>query len=245
MAATISETDLYPPVKRFLEAQGYEVKGEVRGCDVVARRGEEPPLVVELKTRFGLELLLQAVARLGMTDEVYIAFPASPAWINRRREALKLCRRIGVGVLIVTPARIVAGVEQPSCVEPALDPGPYAPRKNAKRAGLLLREFERRKGDPTTGGQNKRPVMTAYRQDALRCALYLSERQSGRPAELKAALGVEKAGAILQQDVYGWFTRIERGVYALSEGGARGLKTYAEEAKNLAEAADAAFSEPH
>ena len=26
-----AETELYPPVKAFLEARGYEVKGEVRG----------------------------------------------------------------------------------------------------------------------------------------------------------------------------------------------------------------------
>lgn len=48
------ETDLYPPVKAFLEAQGYVVKAEVARCDVVAVRGDEPPVVVELKTRFNL-----------------------------------------------------------------------------------------------------------------------------------------------------------------------------------------------
>jgi len=32
------ETDLYPPVKAFLEGQGYDVKGEVQDCDVVAIR---------------------------------------------------------------------------------------------------------------------------------------------------------------------------------------------------------------
>jgi hypothetical protein len=30
------ESDLYAPVKALLEGQGYVVKGEVRGCDVVA-----------------------------------------------------------------------------------------------------------------------------------------------------------------------------------------------------------------
>ena len=45
-----AETSLYAPVKAFLEAQGYQVKAEVRHCDVVARRGDEPPVIVELKT---------------------------------------------------------------------------------------------------------------------------------------------------------------------------------------------------
>ena len=34
------EADLYLPVKRFLESQNYEVKGEIRECDVLALRGD-------------------------------------------------------------------------------------------------------------------------------------------------------------------------------------------------------------
>ena len=56
----MSETSLYPTVKRFLEAAGLRVKGEVAGCDVVAVREGEPPrlTVVEMKLGFNLELLL-------------------------------------------------------------------------------------------------------------------------------------------------------------------------------------------
>jgi hypothetical protein len=70
-----SEADLYAPVKRFLERQGYDVKGEVRGCDLVARRGEEPLVIVELKLRFNLALVLQGVERLALSDAVYLAVP--------------------------------------------------------------------------------------------------------------------------------------------------------------------------
>jgi hypothetical protein len=68
------EQDLYEPVKRFLEGLGYEVKGEVRGCDVVAVRrhgadgGAEAPIVVELKLAFTLGFVLQGVDRLAVTD---------------------------------------------------------------------------------------------------------------------------------------------------------------------------------
>ncbi len=57
------ETSLYVPVKRFLETLGFDVKGEVCGCDLVALRGEEPPFVVvgELKLAFNLELVLQGL----------------------------------------------------------------------------------------------------------------------------------------------------------------------------------------
>src|SRR5271155_3997495 len=69
------EADLYLPVKVFLEGQGYDVKGEVRGCDVVARRGDEPLLIVERKLRFNLQFLLRGVALLPLTDQVYLAVP--------------------------------------------------------------------------------------------------------------------------------------------------------------------------
>ena len=51
------ETELYPPVKAFLEARGYAVKGEVAACDLVAVRGDEAPVIAELKTSFTLGLV--------------------------------------------------------------------------------------------------------------------------------------------------------------------------------------------
>jgi hypothetical protein len=61
------ETSLYGPVKHYLEMLGFTVKGEVCGCDLVALRGDEPPMVVigELKLSFNLDLVLQAVDRAG------------------------------------------------------------------------------------------------------------------------------------------------------------------------------------
>jgi len=37
---TMRETTLYEPIKLFLEMQGYEVKAEIVGADVVAVRGD-------------------------------------------------------------------------------------------------------------------------------------------------------------------------------------------------------------
>lgn len=223
----MKETDLYPPVKAFLEAQGYAVKGEVRGCDVVARRGEDPPVIVELKTAFGLPLILQGVARQKLTDAVYLAFPAGGAgavWRRNRREVTALCRRLGLGLLLIHPPKMDA----PPLVEPVIDPGPYQPRKNAKRVQLLLREFERRKGDPSPGGSTRQPIMTAYRQSALACARVIaaSESATATPRAIREATGVENAGPILQKDHYGWFQRVERGVYGLSEKGRQALALF-------------------
>lgn len=213
------ETDLYPPVKAFLEAQGYDVKGEVKGCDVVAVRGDEPPVVVELKRAFSLDLVLQGVDRLTLTDAVYLAVPRRRGPRSPDDRAIqRLCRRLGLGLLAVAP-------DGPRPVEAVLDPLPYQPRKNRRRVGRLLGEHARRSGDPNLGGSPARALMTAYRQEALACARRLAEAGPASPAALRAA-GMPNAGKILQQDVYGWFERVERGVYRLTEAGAAGLARF-------------------
>ena len=79
MAPKRLETSLYGPVKHYLEMLGFTVKGEVCGCDLVALRGEEPPMVVigELKLSFSLDLVLQAVDRAGTCDDVWLAVGAA------------------------------------------------------------------------------------------------------------------------------------------------------------------------
>ncbi len=207
------ETELYAPVKALLEGQGYVVKGEIRGCDVIGVRGEEPPVVVELKRAFGLGLVLQGVDRLSLTDLVYLAVGA---WPKNLSDAKKLCRRLGLGLIVVSAPR----------AEVLLDPAPYAPRKNKRRVGRMLGEHARRVGDPTPGGSTRLPIMTAYRQQALRCAGLLAVNGPMSPKALRAAAAVPNAGAILQQDVYGWFERVERGVYRLSPQGREGLDQF-------------------
>jgi hypothetical protein len=58
--------------------------------------------------------------------------------------------------------------------------------------------------------------MTAYRQQALACAAALA-RGAARPRDLKPVL--PDAPKILLRNVYGWFVRVERGIYALSDAG--------------------------
>ncbi len=208
------ESDLYAPVKALLEGQGYSVKGEIRGCDVVAVRGSEPPVIVELKRTFGIGLVLQAVNRLALSDAVYVAVGA---WPKNLRDVKKLCRHLGVGLMIVIKDR----------VDILLDPAPYKPRKNTRRVGRLLGEHARRVGDPNRGGSSTRvPLMTAYRQEALRCAGLLAKNGPMKVAALKLAAEAPKAAAILSQDHYGWFERVERGTYGLTPKGRDGLEQH-------------------
>ena len=209
------ESDLYAPVKALLEGQGYVVKGEVRGCDVVAVRGREPPVIVELKRAFGLGLVLQGIDRLAASDRVYLAVGQ---WPKRMKNVRKLCRRLGLGLMVVAGTR----------ADIVLDPVPYRPRLDSRKAGRLLGEHQRRVGDPNRGGSTtKVPMMTAYRQEALRCAELLASNGPMKLAALRMAAAAPRAATTLQQDVYGWFERIERGVYTISPAGRRGLAMFA------------------
>jgi hypothetical protein len=208
------ESELYAPVKALLEGQGYVVKGEVRGCDVVAVRGEEPPVIVELKSVFGLGLVLQGVDRLALSDRVYLAVGQ---WPKQIKNVKKLCRRLGLGLLVVARGR----------ADIVLDPLPYKPRTNRRKAGRLLGEHRRRVGDPNLGGSAMRaPLMTAYRQEALRCAELLACHGPMAPKAMRAAGDVPNAAKILRHDHYGWFERVSRGIYALTPLGRTGLVTF-------------------
>ena len=85
----MNETSLYAPVKRFLESLDFVVKGEIGGCDIVALRDGEPPVVVicELKLQFNLELVLQGVDRAAACDEVWLAARMSARGKGRESDA--------------------------------------------------------------------------------------------------------------------------------------------------------------
>ena len=209
------ETSLYLPVKSFLEGAGYTVKGEIGGCDLVGLSDGDPSVVVicELKLSFNLELILQAVDRASVADEVWIAARISAK--GKGRESDKryrdLCRRLGFGMLGVADngeVNVIVGSVTPM------------PRTNPKRRSRLMREHQKRKGDPVTGGSTRTPQMTAYRQQALGCAAAL---ESGPLKLIEVRARVPEAAKILPDNVYGWFERLERGVYGLTPSGHEAL----------------------
>ena len=207
------ETKLYAPIKAFLESLGYAAKGEVGGCDVLALRAGEPTVVVicELKLRFNLELVLQAVDRAAAADEVWIAAELSAKGRESDARFRNLCRRLGFGML---------GVGAKGEVEVLVSPAAPTPRRDPKRRSRLVEEHRRRKGDPAEGGMTRRPIMTAYRQRALACATALA----GGPQKTRALRGdVPDATKILYDNVYGWFAPVTRGVYELTASGRAAL----------------------
>lgn len=224
----LRETDLYDPVKAYLQAQGYTVKGEVGAVDVMALRDgpedgpedDHEPVLVELKLGFSLALLHQGIARQAVSDAVYLAVPrgAGRAWAKAFKGNLGLCRRLGLGLITV---RLRDGF-----VEVHADPLPYRPRKFPRRKGLLLREFARRVGDPNAGGATRAGLVTAYRQDALLLAACLRDHGAQKGARVAHLSGVAHATRMMADDHYGWFERLSPGVYALSPKGATALLAY-------------------
>ncbi|WP_421870650.1 DUF2161 domain-containing phosphodiesterase [Pararhizobium sp.] len=217
------ETTLYLPIKGFLEAAGYSVKGEIAGCDLVGLSPDEPPVVVicELKLSFNLELILQAVDRACASDEVWIAARVSAKGKGREsdRRYRDLCRRLGFGML---------SVSDNGTVDVIVSPLGLMPRKNTRKRSRLVTEHKKRKGDPALGGSTRAPIMTAYRQQALACASALRDGPL-RPRDLKPV--TPSAATILRGNVYGWFERIDRGIYALTAAGMEALIRWPQERK--------------
>ncbi|PHQ68162.1 MAG: hypothetical protein COB93_10605 [Sneathiella sp.] len=220
------ETDLYAPIKDLLEARGYEVKAEVNGCDVVAVKDNEAVVIVELKLTFSLDLVLQGISRQNMTNDVYLAVaaPGTPLkrknWRARQRNYIKLCRMLGLGMILVNTAP-----KNGRKTDVLLDPGPYAPKRNKRRQTRLMTEFLARVGDPNTGGINRTKIITAYRQDAFRCAVVMSNEIEMNVADIRTVAGVDNAASILQKNHYDWFERTRRGVYCLTPQGRESVQS--------------------
>lgn len=224
----MKESDLYPPLKRFLESQNYEVKGEVRDCDALAIRGQETPVVVELKLTLNLDVILQAVERLALTSKVYIGVPGKCKILKRKRKRIiKLLKMLGLGLLAIDPELEIGSVDV------LLDPGEYKPRKSKHLQERLLGEFMRRVGDPNPGGMGKRKgIFTAYRQRALAIACFLRDHGPTKASIIAQTLPEPKARDILYRDVYGWFDRVSLGVYALSPRGEQEIPLWLKNQEN-------------
>ncbi|MEF3304066.1 DUF2161 domain-containing phosphodiesterase [Paenibacillus sp. GYB003] len=220
-----SETELYEPVKRYMESLGFEVRGEVRHCDLVAVRGDDPIVVVELKKTFNIPLLVQGIDRLSQADRVYVAVempesgraPHGLKWSDLSR----LCRRIGIGLMTVRFYK----TRKPK-VEVVCDPEPYTPRKSKLKSSRLVYEFKERSGDYNVGGSTQRKIVTAYREKALALAIMLKRHGSLSPKRLRELTDNPKAASLLQKNYYRWFERENRGVYRLTPLGEQALEQY-------------------
>ena len=62
--------------------------------------------------------------------------------------------------------------------------------------------------------------MTAYRQDATKLAMYLFEVGASKGADVARETGVGPATRMMRDNHYGWFEKVEKGIYGLTPAGA-------------------------
>lgn len=197
-------------------------------------RGEEVPVIVELKRSFSIPLLVQGIDRLALTDKVYVAFelpfkgkaPHKLSW----REVERLCRMLGLGLLTVQFYKR----NKPS-VEVVCHPVPYVPRANKRGRERMLSEFKERSGDYNIGGTTRTKLVTAYREKALHCAHLLQVHGPLSPRELKIRTGNMNVAGMLQKNYYRWFRRKQRGIYEITPLGIEALATYGHVVEKLCE----------
>lgn len=223
------EQELSAPLTRWLEAQGYAVSHEVRGCDVAARKGEELVLL-ELKLRFNLTLVYQALERKDISPSVYVVIPlkgsrASPPNYRRMK---RLLQSLEIGLMAIRYLR------RETRVEVLIHPREHQRRRRRRVRAAMLREIDGRYGEFNAGGQTSAQVnLTAYRQEALRIASLLKRRGPLSPAALRGLGCGGKTQGILSANHYGWFERVRRGVYRLHPAGEEALAPYAEVLESL------------
>ena len=188
----------------------------------VPLKGDDEPIIIELKTGFSLTLFHQAINRQSMSDNVYVAVPrkSGKAALTALRRNKMLCRRLRLGLITV---KLSDGHVVVHC-----EPKPFTPRKIKAKKTKLLSEFNKRHGDPNKGGMTSSGQMTSYRQGALRCAKVLHDEGACKASYVAKMAGVEKARNLMADNHYGWFEKIDRGVYGLTPMGASALVENAE-----------------
>jgi hypothetical protein len=221
---TISESDLYEPLSEYLANQGYTVRGEVNNCDVVALKGDNL-IIVELKKTLNVTLLTQAVKCQQSCESVYIGIPRPPdkrKWLYANKTVQLLLKRLELGLIFISPGH------KRTPVEIIMHPLPYERHKKHKSRRAIIREIECRSGDFNTGGSCRTKIITAYRENAIQIACYLTQLGPTQPKALRKLGTGDKTLSILRSNFYSWFERVGYGLYTVSTKGQTEIKRYPE-----------------
>ncbi|MEO0250059.1 MAG: DUF2161 domain-containing phosphodiesterase [candidate division WOR-3 bacterium] len=105
---------------------------------------------------------------------------------------------------------------------------PHERRKSRKLKRVLLDEMAGRSGDFNLGGSTRRKLVTSYRENAIHIACCLERFGPLSPKQLRAMGTGPKTLSILSSNFYGWFRRVSRGVYDLTQRGRHEIGEYPE-----------------
>lgn len=216
----LKEIDMYDCIKDFFEAEGYNVKAEVKDCDIVCKK-EDSLVIVELKLKFSLKLIYQAMDRQALTTEVYIAVlkPKRAFYGKEWHRMLKLVKSLCLGLILVDNNKNIEFVCHPSA--------DYTRKLNSKKKIVLNKEFDNRKTSINKGGTRGK-TMTVYKEKSLLIIDYIKNSELYAPKDINSALSIKNASVILNQNHYGWYEKIAKGSYKISEKGLTALVEYSE-----------------
>jgi hypothetical protein len=223
----LRETHLYPPIRNYFTRKGFDVYGEAEHCDIVAVKGDEL-VIIELKLSLTVDLLVQATKRQRLTDQVFIAIPKPKTKLNSKKwqDVLHLVRRLEVGLIVVNFLK--SGARTEVIFEPTPFDRAKSKQRSKKKRERLLKEISGRTGDHNIGGSTKTKLMTAYKENCIQIAYLLEQHGPLSPKALRTHGTGEKTRSILAQNYYGWFEKVARGVYQLSEKGKKEITEYPE-----------------
>ena len=227
----IMEESLSKPVTTYFRDIGYKVRTEVNYCDICALKGDIL-VIIELKKNLSVDLLVQAVDRQKITDFVYIAIP-KPKKLTGNTKWKSLChliKRLELGLILVSIA------DNGSYIEIPIDPLPCDRLKfmqnNKKRRYSIIKEIHGRNIDLNIGGSRGKKLVTAYRESSLYIVCCLKKYGAMSPKELrKLGSDSKKTQSILSKNYYGWFSKVDKGIYTLSQEGQQALIEYSNLAK--------------
>jgi hypothetical protein len=213
------EKAMFPILKQALEDQGYEVKAEVLNADIVGKKDDDL-IVVEMKTSLTTKLIYQGLKRSHICDYIYLAIPKPSQQVLKSsnfKEKKTIVRRLELGLILVDLNN--------QTIDVLLDPTTYHFKKNKKKRQKLLKDLSQRQTSLNVGGVTKTKIITAYRELAL-LVLDALKDEPKTTQYLRTYTRRKKVTSILQKNYYGWFERVSRGVYQLTESGRKALDTY-------------------
>ncbi len=212
------EKDMFFPVAEFLREHGYEVFGEVNGCDIAASKNGEI-IAVEMKKAFNLKLVYQAINRQEAADIVYVAVGRSKKGMrdSNFKGMVKLLKRLDVGLMTVAMDSPVKTVDV--VVEPKLHKGSWSQKKKK-----LRNEIEGRSLNMNDGGTNKTEIITAYKEKSIEFLCFAEKNGTITNSILKQMGYDQKTYSILYRNYYGWFKKTGKAEYVVSEKGKEALK---------------------
>lgn len=219
----MTEADLFEPVKRLFEGQGFSVNAEVKDCDVTAVNGDGL-VIIELKRNLSVTLLAQGLKRQRCGADVYVAVPKPKNYSPKKlRDVFSVLKKLELGLILVT----IRG--EYSFAEVIFKPKEYKkPQKNTKKRNEILKEIDGRTVDVNIGGVTGRKIATAYTEKCINIACILDKYGPLSPKEIRSYGGDENCRNIMVSNVFGWFEKLGKALYGITNDGRLGLMEYPE-----------------